>query len=206
MGFYNDKIVPRLVTCACGTKPILKQREKVVPQAQGNVLEIGVGAGHNLPYYDSQRVQSIVGIDPCQTSWRLAASRAAQVGVPREFVEGSAEKMPLPDGQFDTVLMTYSLCTIPDAHSALAEIGRVLKPGGSLVFCEHGKAPDPAVARWQQRVNPLWRRLLGGCNVNRPIVEWIESAGFAIQQLDQMYLPGTPRIAAFNMWGTARQT
>lgn len=204
MGFYNDKIVPRLVTCACGTKPILKQREKVVPQAQGNVLEIGMGAGHNLPYYDPQRVQSIVGIDPCQTSWRMAASRAAQVGVPLDFVEGSAEKMPLPDAQFDTVLMTFSLCTIPDGHAALAEIGRVLKPGGSLVFCEHGQAPDPGVASWQERINPLWRRLLGGCNINRPIVEWIESAGFAIQQLDQMYLPGTPRIAAFNMWGSAR--
>ena len=206
MGFYNDKIVPRLVTCACGTKPILKQRAKVVPQARGNVLEIGVGAGHNLPYYDSQRVESIVGIDPCQTSWRLAATRAAQVGVPQEFVEGSAEKMPLPDAQFDTVLMTYSLCTIPDAHAALAEMRRVLKPGGSLVFCEHGKAPDPGVARWQQRINPLWRRVLGGCNVNRPIVEWIKNAGFAIEQLDEMYLPGTPRIAAFNMWGSARHT
>lgn len=100
--------------------------------------------------------------------------------------------------------MTFSLCTIPDGHAALAEIGRVLKPGGSLVFCEHGQAPDPGVASWQERINPLWRRLLGGCNINRPIVEWIESAGFAIQQLDQMYLPGTPRIAAFNMWGSAR--
>ena len=145
MGFYNDKIVPRLVTCACGTKPILKQREKVVPQAQGNVLEIGMGAGHNLPYYDPQRVQSIVGIDPCQTSWRMAASRAAQVGVPLDFVEGSAEKMPLPDAQFDTVLMTFSLCTIPDGHAALAEIGRVLKPGGSLVFASMARHPIPAL-------------------------------------------------------------
>jgi ubiquinone/menaquinone biosynthesis C-methylase UbiE len=124
--------------------------------------------------------------------------------VPLDFVEGSAEKMPLPDAQFDTVLMTFSLCTIPDGHAALAEIGRVLKPGGSLVFCEHGQAPDPSVASWQERINPLWRRLLGGCNINRPIVEWIENAGFAIQRLDQMYLPGTPRIAAFNMWGSAR--
>ena len=108
MGFYNDKIVPRLVTCACGTKPILKQREKVVPLAAGRVLEIGVGAGHNLPYYDATRVDSILGIDPCATSWTLAQSRAAQLGVPLEFLEGSAEDMPLPDEAFDTVPMTFS--------------------------------------------------------------------------------------------------
>ena len=205
MGFYNDKIVPRLVTCACGTKPILKQREKVVPLAAGRVLEIGVGAGHNLPYYDAVRVDSILGIDPCTTSWALAQNRASQLGVPLEFLEGSAEDMPLPDASFDTVLMTFSLCTIPDGRAALAEIRRVLRPGGRLVFCEHGEAPDDSVARWQGRINPLWRRLLGGCNLNRPIVNWIVSAGFSIDSLDQMYLPGTPRVAGFNVWGCARQ-
>ena len=205
MGFYSDVVVPRLVTCACGTKPILKQRQKVVPLARGAVLEIGMGAGHNLPYYDTDSVSSLVGIDPCRTSWRLAQPRAAALGVPLEFVEGSAESIPLADARFDTVLMTYSLCTIPDAEAALEEIRRVLKPGGQLVFCEHGEAPDPSVARWQKRINPTWRRLLGGCNLNRPIVDLIRNARFEVGQFDQMYLPGTPRIAGYNVWGTAQR-
>jgi ubiquinone/menaquinone biosynthesis C-methylase UbiE len=205
MGFYSEKIVPRLVTCACGTKPILKQREKVVPLVSGAVLEIGMGAGHNLPYYDTQRVSSVVGIDPCRTSWGLAQPRAQGLGVPLDFVEGSAEDMPLEDAQFDSVLMTFSLCTIPNAQAALAEIHRVLKPGGQLVFCEHGQAPDDTVVKWQNRVNPLWRRLLGGCNLNRPILDWIKGSGFMLQSVDQMYLPGTPRIAGFNVWGTAQR-
>jgi ubiquinone/menaquinone biosynthesis C-methylase UbiE len=205
MGFYSDKIVPRLVTCACGTKPILKQREKVVPLVSGAVLEIGMGAGHNLPYYDTQRVSSVVGIDPCRTSWGLAQPRAQGLGVPLDFVEGSAEDMPLEDAQFDSVLMTFSLCTIPNAQAALAEIHRVLKPGGQLVFCEHGQAPDDTVVKWQNRINPLWRRLLGGCNLNRPILDWIKGSGFMLQSVDQMYLPGTPRIAGFNVWGTAQR-
>ena len=205
MGFYSEKIVPRLVTCACGTKPILKQREKVVPLVSGAVLEIGMGAGHNLPYYDTQRVSSVVGIDPCRTSWGLAQPRAQGLGVPLDFVEGSAEDMPLEDAQFDSVLMTFSLCTMPNAQAALAEIHRVLKPGGQLVFCEHGQAPDDTVVKWQNRVNPLWRRLLGGCNLNRPILNWIKGSGFMLQSVDQMYLPGTPRIAGFNVWGTAQR-
>ena len=205
MGFYSEKIVPRLVTCACGTKPILKQREKVVPLVSGAVLEIGMGAGHNLPYYDTQRVSSVVGIDPCRTSWGLAQPRAQGLGVPLDFVEGSAEDMPLEDAQFDSVLMTFSLCTIPNAQAALAEIHRVLKPGGQLVFCEHGQAPDDTVVKWQNRVNPFWRRLLGGCNLNRPILDWIKGSGFMLQSVDQMYLPGTPRIAGFNVWGTAQR-
>ena len=153
--------MPRLVTCACGTKPILKQREKIVPKAAGRVLEIGMGAGHNLPYYRPEQIQDIVGIDPCSTSWRLAQPRAAELGVHLTFIEGSAEEMPLPDGDFDTVVMTYSLCTIPDAKAALHEIRRVLKPSGRLLFCEHGEAPDPSVATWQARINPLWRKLMG---------------------------------------------
>lgn len=205
MGFYSEKIVPRLVTCACGTNPILKQREKVVPLVSGAVLEIGMGAGHNLPYYDTQRVSSVVGIDPCGTSWGLAQPRAQGLGVPLDFVEGSAEDMPLEDAQFDSVLMTFSLCTIPNAQAALAEIHRVLKPGGQLVFCEHGQAPDDTVVKWQNRINPLWRRLLGGCNLNRPILDWIKGSGFMLQSVDQMYLPGTPRIAGFNVWGSAQR-
>ena len=135
----------------------------------------------------------------------MAQPRAKALGMPLEFVEGSAESMPLPDAHFDTVLMTYSLCTIPDARAALAEMYRVLKPGGRLVFCEHGEAPDASVAQWQRRVNPTWRRLLGGCNLNRPIVGLIRDAQFRVGQFDQMYLPGTPRIAGYNVWGSAER-
>ncbi|MGA0335645.1 MAG: class I SAM-dependent methyltransferase [Luminiphilus sp.] len=205
MGFYSDVVVPRLVTCACGTKPILKQRQKVVPLAHGAVLEIGMGAGHNLPYYDTGRITSVVGIDPCRTSWRLAQPRASALGVPLEFVEGSAESIPMPDARFDTVLMTYSLCTIPDPEAALEEMRRVLKPSGRLVFCEHGEAPEASVAKWQKRINPTWRRLLGGCNLNRPIMALIRNARFEVSEYDQMYLPGTPRIAGFNVWGIAQR-
>ena len=141
MGFYANTIVPRLVTCACGTKPILKQREKVVPEARGQVLEIGMGAGHNLPYYQRDQVERVVGIDPCSTSWGLAQPRAKKLGVPIEFIEGSAESMPLPDAAFDTVLMTYSLCTIPDAQAALQEMRRVLKPGWPAGFLRARRGP-----------------------------------------------------------------
>ena len=133
MGFYSDTVVPRLVTCACGTKPILKQREKVVPLAQGKVLEIGMGAGHNLPYYDAQRVDAVVGIDPARPAG-AGSKQSFAVGVPLEFVQGSAEEMPLPSESFDTVLMTFSLCTIPDGHAALQEIRRVLKPEEGWCF------------------------------------------------------------------------
>ena len=125
--------------------------------------------------------------------------------LPPPIENDPAEEMPLPSESFDTVLMTFSLCTIPDGHAALQEIRRVLKPEGRLVFCEHGEAPDESVARWQARINPMWRRLLGGCNLNRPIVNWISKAGFGIQALDQMYLPGTPRFAGFNVWGSAQR-
>ena len=127
----------------------------------------------------------------------------ARPAQPLTFIKGSAEEMPLPDGDFDTVVMTYSLCTIPDARAALNEIRRVLKPTGRLLFCEHGEAPDPSVAAWQTRINPLWRKLMGGCNLNRPIQKWIAESGFSIDSLEEMYLPGTPRIAGFNIWGSA---
>ena len=204
MGFYDRHIVPRLVTCACGTKPVLKQREKVVPRAYGMVLEVGMGAGHNLPYYDTTKVCGVIGVDPCETSWRLAQERVAAVPFEVEFRAGSAEAVPLDDHSVDSVLLTYALCTIPNPQAALAEMHRVLKPGGELVFCEHARAPDAGVSRWQDRINPIWRPLFGGCNINRDIPQLIGAAGFDIADLEQMYLPNTPKIASFNVWGSAK--
>ena len=203
MGFYDRFVLPRLVTCACGTKPILKQRQKVVPRARGTILEIGLGAGHNIPHYDHTGVDKVIGVDPCEVSWQLAQPRVQAAPFEVQFLAGSAEDIPLDDHSMDSVLLTFSLCTIPDPAAALAEARRVLKPGGQLLFCEHGKAPDASVAKWQDRVNPIWRRLFGGCNLNRDIPAMIDKAGFAVDDLQQMYLPGTPRVAAFNVWGAA---
>lgn len=203
MSFYNRHIMPRLVTCACGTKPIQRQRQKVVPLARGKILEIGLGAGHNIPHYDDKSVQQVIGVDPCGTSWKLAQTRIAAVPFAVDFLEGTAEDIPLESDSVDSVLLTYALCTIPDPAAALAEARRVLRPGGQLVFCEHARAPDEAVARWQNRVNPVWRRLFGGCNLNRDIPKIISASGFSIAGMEQMYLPGTPKIAGFNVWGTA---
>lgn len=203
MGLYDRFVLPRLVTCACGTKPILRQRQKVVPKARGKILEIGLGAGHNIPHYDHAGVDKVIGIDPCETSWRLAQPRVQAAPFDIEFLAGSAEDIPLDDASVDSVLLTFALCTIPDPSAALHEARRVLRPGGQLVFCEHGKAPDANVARWQERVNPVWRRLFGGCNLNRDIPAIIQGSGFKLAEVEQMYLPGTPRIAGFNIWGVA---
>ena len=204
MGLYSKYVVPRLITCACGTKPILRQRQKVVPHAHGIVLEIGLGAGQNLPHYNSARVEKVIGIDPCEISWQLAQSRVKSVNFPVDFVAASAEAIPLPEHFVDSVLLTFALCTIPNPDAALNEMRRVLKPGGELIFCEHGQAPDAHIARWQNRVNPFWRRMAGGCNLNRDIPQLLTAAGFDIAAISQMYLPSTPRIAGYNVWGIAR--
>lgn len=205
MGFYDKHILPRFINCACGAKPIMKQREKVVPQAHGTVLEIGIGTGLNLPYYDASRMQRLIGLDPSEESWVLAGERAAHVDFPVEFIGLPGEEIPLEDASVDTVLITFALCTIPDPVAALHGMARVLRPGGSLVFCEHGKAPDVGVNKWQNRINPFWRRLAGGCNLNRDIPAILGEGGFRITELEQCYLPGTPKFAGYNFWGRAQQ-
>ncbi len=203
MGFYDKHILPRFINCVCGTRPIMKQREKVVPRAQGTVLEIGIGTGLNLPFYDPGRVERLIGLDPSPESWELAGKRAAHLAFDVEFIGLPGEEIPLQDASVDTVLVTYALCTIPDPVTALRGMARVLRPGGRLVFCEHGLAPDAGVVKWQDRINPLWRRLAGGCNLNRDIPAVLARGGFQISDLQQCYLPGTPRFAGFNYWGSA---
>ncbi|MEH6581708.1 MAG: class I SAM-dependent methyltransferase [Halioglobus sp.] len=203
MSFYEQHILPRFINCACGTKPIMKQREKVVPMARGTVLEIGIGTGLNLPFYDSSQVDRVIGVDPSEKSWELAAGRAASVDFDVEYVGLPGEKIPLEDDSVDTVMMTFSLCTIPDPVTALEGMARVLRPGGKLIFCEHGIAPDLSVQKWQQRIDPFWAKMAGGCHLNRDIPQLIQAGGFSIQESEEMYLPSSPRIASYNYWGTA---
>jgi len=203
MGFYDKHLLPKLVHFSCGMKPTMKQREKVVPLAKGNVLEIGIGSGLNVPYYNATKVKHLWGLDPSPEMWAIAGKNAREHHLDAEFIESGAESIPLDNNAVDTVVMTYTMCTIPEVHSAMDEIRRVLKPGGKLLFCEHGEAPDPAVIRWQKRINPVWKLLAGGCNLNRPIPHLLEEAGFHSPDLQTMYIPGW-RPACFNYWGTAR--
>jgi SAM-dependent methyltransferase len=204
MSLYEKHILPRFINCACSAKPMMKQREKVVPRARGTVLEIGIGTGLNLPYYDSAKVQKVIGLDPSEESWELAGERAAHLDFDIEFIGLPGEQIPLDDDSVDTVLVTYSLCTIPDPVAALAGMARVLKPDGELIFCEHGIAPDASVVKWQNRVNALWGKLAGGCHLNRDIPGLLAQGGFSIEALESQYLPGTPKIAGYNYWGGAR--
>lgn len=200
--WYERNVLPVLIDFACGAKPVRRQRAKVVPRAQGRVLEVGIGSGLNLPYYDASRVSAIVGLDPSGAMQRRAERRIAAAGLQVEFVGLSAEKIPQPDASFDSVLITYTLCSIPDPLGALAEMRRVLKPSGRLLFCEHGRAPDAAVRRWQDRLTPLWRRFGGGCHLNRDIPALLRAGGFVCDAVESMYLPG-PRPMTFNVWGEA---
>lgn len=202
-GWYERHLLPYLIDFACGIKPVRRQRRKVVPRAHGRVLEIGIGTGLNLEHYDKARLEKLVGLDPGVEMHRLARKRMDQAGLEVELVSLSAEQIPFEAASFDTVLVTYTLCTIPDPLAALREMRRVLKPGGELIFCEHGKAPDASVRRWQDRLTPAWSKLAGGCHLNRDIPALLAEAGFRCDDLETMYLPG-PRPLTFNYWGSAR--
>ena len=202
MGVYSRFILPRLVHLACSLEPISRQREKVVPLARGRVLEIGVGSGLNLPCYDADRVDRLWALEPSPEMTEMARKAARSVRFDVEFIDLPAEEIPLPDDSVDSVVTTYSLCTIPDVELALREMARVLRTGGELIFCEHGAAPDAGVRRWQDRIDPLWRRVSGGCHLNRPIPTLLEEGGFRVNDLETDYLPGW-RPASFNYWGTA---
>ncbi|GLQ20431.1 class I SAM-dependent methyltransferase [Algimonas porphyrae] len=202
MGLYDSVILPCLLNAACGTKPIARQREKVVPYARGHVVEIGIGSGLNLSHYDAGSVDRVTGIDPDEALWAKAATRAARCDFPVERLGLSGESLPLDDCCADTVLVTYALCTIPDPVAALREMGRILKPDGEILFCEHGRAPDPSVARWQDRIDPVWKRIAGGCHSGRDIPALFTQAGLHLARLQQMYIPG-PKPLSYNYWGAA---
>jgi ubiquinone/menaquinone biosynthesis C-methylase UbiE len=202
MGIYSKYVLPRVVHFTCSLKPNMRQREKVVPLATGEVLEIGVGSGLNFPFYDSTRVKKLWGLEPAEEMRQMAAGAVRALPFEFEFLDLPGEEIPLETDSVDTVLVTYTLCTIPETEPALRGMARVLRPGGKLIFCEHGAAPDASVRRWQDRLDPVWQRMGGGCHLNREIPDLIDAGGFEIDAIDTMYLPGW-RPAAFNYWGTA---
>jgi len=202
MKFYEEYCLPHVINCACGLKDIEKQRAKVVPLARGVVLEVGMGSGLNLKHYNCDEVEMIWGLEPSLGMRRKAQSNLVQSKVPVKWLSLPGEDLPLENASVDTVVLTYTLCTIADWQAALCEMRRVLRPQGQLIFCEHGESPDKNVRNWQGRLNPLWKKLAGGCNLNRPIPQLIESVDFTIISKEEGYLKG-PKIATYQYWGTA---
>ena len=200
-GFYERWILPRLIDLAMRNKEVKRYRRKVIPGAAGTVLELGGGSGHNLPYYGAA-VSQLYTLDPSAALVRMARRKLSRVAVPAELLLGSAEAIPLAEASVDTVVSTWTLCSIPDVGKALREARRVLRPGGSLLFVEHGHAPDPGVARWQQRIEPCWKPLAGGCHLTRRIDALIAAAGFEIVALENEYLKG-PRPLTYTYCGRA---
>lgn len=202
MNPYDRYVLPYLIDLACGIGPIQKERAKLVPRALGRVLEIGIGTGRNLPFYDRERLSALYGLDPAAQMHRLARKRAAEAGIRIELLDLPAERIPAEDASFDTVVTTFTLCTIPDAVAALREMRRVLRPQGQLLFCEHGLAPDAGVRRWQNGLTPVWKPLAGGCHLNRDIPALLAAGGFEITELQADYLPG-PRPMTYVYRGVA---
>ena len=205
MGLYNKYILPKFINCACGSKQIDYQRGKLVPYAKGIVLDIGIGSGLNIPFYNKSNINHLYGLDPSPELLEIAIKVAKTHELDIEFLECGAESIPLADDSIDTIVITYTMCTIPDISLSNAEMFRVLKPNGKLLFCEHGIAPDESVAKWQKIINPVWNKIAGGCNLNRDIPRLIKSSGLKISEIEEMYLPSTPKFAGYNYWGVAEK-
>lgn len=201
MALYRDRILPYLIHISMRQKTLMPYRQRVISRAKGRVLEIGVGSGPNLPFYGN-KVASVVALDPSPKLLALAHRAAAKAASSVEFLQGSAETIPLADKSFDTVVTSWTLCTIPDVQRALGEVRRVLNPDGRLLFVEHGLSPDTGVRKWQDWLTPAWKRIGGGCHLNRPIVALIEGAGFRIERLETGYMKG-PKPMTFMYEGSA---
>ncbi len=200
---YEKYLLPKLLDKCCSTKPINYQRNKIVPHVRGTVLEIGIGSGLNIPYYNKSNIHKVYGLDPSSELCEMAEKTACDHEIDINFLIDSAEEIKLVSNTIDTILVTYTLCSIPNLNEALNEIKRVMKPEAKILFCEHGIAPDLKVRKWQNRINPLWSKMFGGCNINRDIPLIFLDSGFKINNLQQMYLPSTPKIVGYNYWGAA---
>ena len=200
---YDRFVLPVMLKCACSSPGIMKQRAKIVPLAPGRGLELGIGMGLNLALYDADKVESVTGVDPAAELRALAQAAPRDPRLSVNVEAGTAEALPFDDGRFDCVVCTFTLCSVHTPSAALSEARRVLKPGGRFLFCEHGLAPDADVAKWQRRVEPIWKRIAGGCHLTRPITSAIAGAGFTVTRQDSMYIPKAPRIAGWSEWGEA---
>ncbi len=202
MGFYAQQVVPRLIDKACGMKATTQVRQRVCADLRGDVVELGFGSGLNVPHYPPA-VTRVDAVEPADVGWRLAADRLAAASVPVQRAGLDGQRLPFPDDGYDAALSTWTLCTIPDVAAALLELRRVLKPGATFHFAEHGLAPDERVQRWQHRVEPLQKRMAGGCHVTRPVAELLIAAGFEITRLEGFYEKGAPKVVGAQSVGVA---
>jgi ubiquinone/menaquinone biosynthesis C-methylase UbiE len=203
MGLYGEYVVPRLVDVGCGLKAVAPLRRRVCAGLAGDVLEIGFGSGHNVPFYPAA-VTQVDAVEPSDVAWKLAAKRLEDTTVPVRRSGLDGQSLPFADASHDAALSTWTLCTIPDVAAALREVRRVLKPGGALHFVEHGLAPDEPVRRWQRRLEPVQKRLVGGCHLTRQIADLLTGAGFTITELDVFYEDGSPKFLGADSLGVAR--
>jgi len=202
MGFYEKHVLPWVIHLGMKTREVTRYRKRVIPAARGRVLEVGIGSGLNLPFYSTE-VEAVYALDPSERLLAMARKAARQAPFGTELVCRSAEEIPVDDKTFDSVVVTWALCSIADAPKALGEMRRVLRPDGELIFIEHGLSSEPRIAAWQNRLNPLWKRCAGGCNLNRPMDALIRAAGFRITRLETGYLLKGPRPLTYHYQGRA---
>ncbi|OBV12490.1 class I SAM-dependent methyltransferase [Erythrobacter dokdonensis] len=204
-GWYEATIMPKLITCACSQGQVMKRRSEVVPLASGDVFELGCGGGINHAFYNAGTITSYAGIDPHEGLLDATRAAARDKGWAADLRQGRGEAIPFDDDRFDCVVCTFTLCSVDDPAQVMHELRRILRPGGQMLFLEHGRAPDRGVLRWQERIEPVWKRMAGACHLTRPIASALDKAGFAVETLGQGYTPKAPRFAGWMEWGIARK-